>query len=118
MDYVEILCKNIKIIMNIKGLTFADLSRREPKLSTAYGQKIKDPSIFNPTVRTLELLAKALEVPAYELLNPNYKFENSEPLPNGYEIVEAVLTTAEAKHVRIRDEHNRMNLFVNQNYKI
>lgn len=118
MDCVEILCKNIINIMNIKKLTFADLARREPKLSTAYSQKIKDPSIFNPTVKTVELIANALEIPAYELLNPNYKFKNTEPLPKGYELVEAVLTSSEAKHVRIRDDHNRMALLVNQNYKI
>ena len=111
MNSCEIFCNNLRKTMIYKNLNFAQLYELTNKtIPPTYNTKILNPETFNPTIQTMEKIAKALEVPLHQLLDPEYIVVQTQPLPRGYHIVKALLTDYETIDVREKDKKNKRRL--------
>ncbi len=117
-DYRDIFFTNVLKILNERDITNDELSRKS-QISGSYISKLSRGQA-NPSLKTMCLIADALDVPLPTLLESTDlnrkalaklsggKVRSS--LPKGFERVSAILTSFEAYVVKGQDEANREKL--------
>lgn len=81
----QILSANVKKLLIVNGWSYAKLAEVcKGKLSYAYINSLRHPDKINPSIKAIEIIAKAFNVTLQTLLNPNLEYDKATVLPEGY----------------------------------
>lgn len=116
--YIRVISTNIARIMKEKNINQQELSEKTG-LSKSFLSEINR-NIANPSLKILENIADALEVPLPSLLHPNdielstlesaTGGEIKSYLPKGYQAVYLILTDFQAFEAKQWDQENKKDL--------
>ena len=101
MTLVETFCRNLRMILTMKGESYqslVDLCKKE--VSQATIQNMKHPDKCNPTLNNIEKIAKALNIKPKFLIDPNLDYNAMITPAQGFIRRECLLSEVQDYEVR------------------
>ena len=107
MTLIEIFCRNLRLILTLKGESYASLAKLcQGKISVATITNMQNPNKTNPTLNVIATVAEALHIAPKFLLDPNLEYTGYTKPVDGYLRRECLLSDVQNERVKRWEEIN------------